>query len=363
MKKLFFITLILFLVLPCFAEKEVSAWEAHLLSTFSLSDKIAPIFMAPVTIRDADKDSFIILYYPADDYPTIKMQSGSYYSLIQTGQAEGLAGADTRLGLDKSNRTFIICDEDDVYTDFGLEAWWTPSVYLFNPGATEYLHLIYSGFISSGFGLFSSGSFMAFVNTADLSIGNMFRFYSETGDGIIDTDGYQAYFGIDSTVKQGGTAAADCFRVDLQSGYTLGDGSTGDGNNLMRLSVGDTTKTKTDIFGNETQVGYDVLTPSSAQAITAVGDTILANAGVIVLDPDGDYTMTSAPTIADGTTGQILYITCGNAEANIVTVQDQGTLANSNLQLGAASRAISGKDVLVLIFDGVDWIEVSYANN
>ena len=106
-----------------------------------------------------------------------------------------------------------------------------------------------------------------------------------------------------------------------------------------------------------------VFTPSTTQSITAVGNTVLANATLVVLDPNGNYTLTSAPTIADGTTGQILYITAGNAEASTVTLQDQDTLASSNLQLGAATRAITGKKVLCLIFDGTDWLEVSYANN
>ena len=106
-----------------------------------------------------------------------------------------------------------------------------------------------------------------------------------------------------------------------------------------------------------------VYNPSGTQAITGAGDTLLANSVVIVLNPDGDYTMTSAPTIANGSTGQILYMICANGEVNTVTVQDQNTLANSNLHLGAASRAISGKDVLTLLFDGTTWNEVSYANN
>lgn len=104
-------------------------------------------------------------------------------------------------------------------------------------------------------------------------------------------------------------------------------------------------------------------TPSTTQTITAVGNAILANATLVVIDPNADYTLTSTPTIADGATGQILYVTAGNTEANTVTLQDQDTLASSNLQLGAATRAISGKDVLVLMFDGTDWIEVSYSNN
>ncbi|GAF70611.1 unnamed protein product, partial [marine sediment metagenome] len=106
-----------------------------------------------------------------------------------------------------------------------------------------------------------------------------------------------------------------------------------------------------------------IYTPSTAQVIDAVGDTILANATMIVLNPDANYIMTSAPTIANGTTGQILYITCDNAEANTVTVQDEDALANTNLELGGASRDISGKDVLTLMFDGTNWIEQSYGNN
>ena len=104
-------------------------------------------------------------------------------------------------------------------------------------------------------------------------------------------------------------------------------------------------------------------TPSATQSITGVGSTILANAAVVIIDPDGNYTLTSAPTIADGVAGQIVYITAAEAEANGIGVQDQDTLANSNLQLGAATRTIAAKDVLVLMFNGVSWVEVSYANN
>jgi hypothetical protein len=118
------------------------------------------------------------------------------------------------------------------------------------------------------------------------------------------------------------------------------------------------------VFGGDlTVAGQVVFTPSGAQAITAVGDAILANATMVVLNPDADYTLTSTPTIADGAAGQIIYVTCENAEANTVTVQDQDTLAGSNLQLGGVNRAVSGKDVLCLLFDGTDWLEVSWQNN
>jgi len=96
----------------------------------------------------------------------------------------------------------------------------------------------------------------------------------------------------------------------------------------------------------------------SEQAITAAGDTILANAETVMLNPDGDYTMTSTPTIADGTPGQRVVLTAPNAETNTVTLQDQDLLAGTNLQLLSSTRDISGKAMLLLQFDGVDWIEM-----
>lgn len=103
--------------------------------------------------------------------------------------------------------------------------------------------------------------------------------------------------------------------------------------------------------------------PSAAQVIDGTDDAILANATMVILNPDADYTTDVTPTIADGTIGQILYITCANGESNRVRLQDEDYLAGTNLELGDTSRDISGKDVLTLIFDGTDWIEVHYANN
>lgn len=102
-----------------------------------------------------------------------------------------------------------------------------------------------------------------------------------------------------------------------------------------------------------------IFTPTATQVINAVGDAILANGRTVVLDPDADYVLTSTPTIADGTTGEVVYVTCGNAEANTVWVQDQDTLGGSNIQLlnDEASRAITGQSTVSLRFDGTDWVE------
>jgi hypothetical protein len=112
---------------------------------------------------------------------------------------------------------------------------------------------------------------------------------------------------------------------------------------------------------NITIDGITTLTTSAAQAITAVGDTILANATRIELNPDANYTLTSTPHIADGTKGDLLLITAANAEGNTVTLQDQDTLGGSNVELAATTRAITGKTALFLTFDGSDWIEEGYS--
>lgn len=105
--------------------------------------------------------------------------------------------------------------------------------------------------------------------------------------------------------------------------------------------------------------GITIDTPSTTQVINAVGDTILANATLVILNPDANYTLTSTPHMADGTIGQIIYISAANGEANIVTLQDEGQLAGSNMQLAGDDVEITGQTVLGFQFDGTDWIEMT----
>jgi hypothetical protein len=97
-----------------------------------------------------------------------------------------------------------------------------------------------------------------------------------------------------------------------------------------------------------------------AQNITAVGQAIIPNA-LVNLTANASYTLTSTPTIASGDDGQLLIIR--NVDTvDVITVQDQGTLAGSNLRLGAATRAIGPRDVLVLQYSNAigDWAEVLF---
>lgn len=110
--------------------------------------------------------------------------------------------------------------------------------------------------------------------------------------------------------------------------------------------------------------------PKATQAIDAVGDTIGAGASYLHITDGGTgpYTLTSTPTIAAGTAGQILILTAAQADAAMVTLQDENTLADSGLKLGATTRSLGGDGTngddkaLVLLYNGSKWIELAYAS-
>lgn len=109
--------------------------------------------------------------------------------------------------------------------------------------------------------------------------------------------------------------------------------------------------------------GQTVLTPSAAQNITAAGTAILANATTVQLTADASYTLTSTPTVADGADGQILIIV--NVDTvDTITLQDQGTLASSNLRLSANTIALGPRDSIILMYSSTvgDWVEISQTN-
>ncbi len=95
-----------------------------------------------------------------------------------------------------------------------------------------------------------------------------------------------------------------------------------------------------------------VYTPDgSTQTIAAVGNAItVKSATTWLIDTDGsNYTLTSTPTIADGYDGQIIYIINVDV-AQTITIQDEGTLGGSNLQLRSATEAIGPLSARQLIF-------------
>lgn len=101
-----------------------------------------------------------------------------------------------------------------------------------------------------------------------------------------------------------------------------------------------------------------VPTPTAAQSITSAGVAFAPTKMIHEFTATGVYTLTVAPTIATGTDGQLLCLV--NVGANAVTVQDQGTLAASNLRLTGATLAIGPRDSVWLYYSGDvgDWVQI-----
>ncbi len=109
-----------------------------------------------------------------------------------------------------------------------------------------------------------------------------------------------------------------------------------------------------------TRVWKALVTPTSnTQALNAATQTLSANAAAIKVTTTAALTLTSAPTITDGVDGQLVRIL--NVGTNALTLQDQNTLAASNLRLTAATVTLAPRQSLELMFSSTigDWVQVS----
>ncbi len=262
-------------------------------------------------------------------------------------------------------------------------------------GGGNAMHLVTANIYNSKF---IGGTTAGYGSFASLQTGSLMNYYSchiygatdgflhknsdGTSTGVTNIFGGQAYSVLDAVTSGGSGNIINAYGVfaDGDQADFYGDDGTlniywsiaahGIGSivgNGINYALDPTVIGNQEVSGRITSVGQtntgnEINTPTS-QAVTAVGNTILATARQMTLDPNGNYTMTSAPTIADGTTGQVVCYGAGNAEANVVTFQDGGTLPSSNLQLGAATRAVGALDNLCLRFDGTEWVEISFTAN
>lgn len=107
-------------------------------------------------------------------------------------------------------------------------------------------------------------------------------------------------------------------------------------------------------------VGRSELTETpTTPAIAAVTDTFTCSGFSIQFTTfAGTNVMTSDPTVADGTSGDICLITnIDGTGTDCITFPDGTT----GLQLGAA-RTLCPNDILVLYYNGTDWLEVAFSN-
>ena len=92
--------------------------------------------------------------------------------------------------------------------------------------------------------------------------------------------------------------------------------------------------------------------------IPADGSTIIPASSHVLLNPAAAVALNAVTAIASGTrTGDVLVLQ-GNSDENTVTVPN-----NANTKLTAASHVLGANDMLVLLWTGTAWTELSFANN
>lgn len=121
------------------------------------------------------------------------------------------------------------------------------------------------------------------------------------------------------------------------------------------------------VFGKVAVTGIVV---STTIPVNSSYETLMSTAGnAIIISATPSVSTTTVVQAAGASAGTLLasgtYLVLTSTGASGVTLQDEGTLTGSRLQLGAATRAISQFKVLTLVWDATDgfWREVSYANN
>ncbi|MDD5750127.1 MAG: hypothetical protein PHU56_00545 [Candidatus Pacebacteria bacterium] len=140
------------------------------------------------------------------------------------------------------------------------------------------------------------------------------------------------------------------------AGYILTESPFGNYN--LTLSAANAGKVVVD---DDLQItGQTQFVATSTQTVSTTTAVQVGGATYVTLTATSSVILSSAPTIADGVNGQIVIIRGASTTAT-VTVQDQDTLASSNLQLGSTNRQLGNGDTLALMFNGTDWVELWFS--
>ena len=241
--------------------------------------------------------------------------NSTYYHIIQNSAKEGLAGADLRIGLDETNRTLIICDRGDIDIDGGFAALSNPTIILVHPSGpgSGWAKIDYTGISTYGasYTISTYGNAINFQFRTDMASSNPFVFSTPANIELTDTDGRQAWLYVEPKINQSSTAAYDAIYVN-STNTALGTGATGDGNNLLNLSVSSVPKFLVNVDGSVTAGQTSVSLADNAvhdTGITAffgtltVKDTTTGVTGIFRLDGGTTPVIISAHTNFSTTQG------------------------------------------------------------
>jgi len=191
-------------------------------------------------------------------------------------------------------------------------------------------------------------------------------------DSTVQVDGVMTLGGASGMVIPDGTAASPTIRFasDTDTGFYYSAGPAFSKDNSLKLAAQASGTAVTNqlsaqstlvVTGAMTTQNSRIHAPPTAQTISAAGNTITVGdadyLAPISNTTAGSITLTSAPTIADGTDGEeiLLY----NTGTQNVVIQDQGTLASSNLRLATATVTLAPRQSVRLVFLTAigDWLQ------
>jgi hypothetical protein len=263
----------------------------------------------------------------------IDLPNGTYHTYLKTSIAEGLVGADFRIGLDETNRTMIICDSGDIATDLGLTARTDPMLAIYSASASSSIRI-------SATMIDNSGTLNIRGIRADTAAGSNITFDSDTGVELTDTDGRQAWIAVSPKVNQSATAAFDGIYVNATL-TGVGDGTTGDGNNLLNLAVSGTSQYRVTTGGVQVfDATPDVVSAAGAISVTTPITHVVTNGAGTVL------------TLAAGVEGQIKFIVLktltSGGQTDVVT-PDGGGAGFTTITMDAVG------DACTLLYTNAKW--------
>lgn len=130
------------------------------------------------------------------------------------------------------------------------------------------------------------------------------------------------------------------------------------------LSVASLSATGALSMAGVTNTGAVAETPNTSSYSSIGVSTSINPVGLafIVMSASGTITSTATPFISttSAVSGQVLTLMGG---ANAVTLQDNGTLSGSLLELGSTTRALGAGDILRLRYYNGKWWEEAFVNN
>jgi hypothetical protein len=138
--------------------------------------------------------------------------------------------------------------------------------------------------------------------------------------------------------------------------------------NYSVIQTGFTNQDGTRLPGRYIRVTSDAPPGGAVGQTITITNQIVPDALVVRLTSAAAQTNSSTPTITVSATtvtdGQAIEL-WGTDDTHIITVQDEGTLTGSKLQLGSTIRSLGKGDVLRLRYNSTDgyWYETGFVNN